>query len=203
MFNIQKSISHAVLALAMAAGAGAALAGPTFHVTVDTSTLAASSGYLDFSFNAVIPATPATATLSNFTGAFGIDQINSLEASGTVPGVATIGNGQFINEILKQVDFGGLFTFDLTFDAADGAAGTLFGVAFVNDALDNYLGVSGNFLEINVQPAFGSPASFTVSGGSGFASVSAVPEPSGVLLMMTGLGLVGFTVRRRKNPAAR
>jgi hypothetical protein len=206
MFNIQKFLSHAVLALAMATGAGAALAGPVYHITLDSSGLGQPAGYIDFTFLAVGPALPATATLSNFTGAYGAFQVTEGEASGSIPGIVTIGNGGGFNDLLASANFGGLFSFDLSFDVADGAAGTTFGVAFINEAFDSYLGVAGNFLEINVQPAFaGSPATFDVSADSRFASVTAaaVPEPSGVLLMMTGMGLVGFTMRRRRTPAAR
>jgi len=43
----------------------------------------------------------------------------------------------------------------------------------------------------------------TVNPGSAFATASAVPEPSEMLMMTTGLGLVGFMLRRRKAVPAR
>ena len=198
MFNIKKLLSQAVLALAMAAGAGAALAGPTYHVTLDTSALGQPAGYIDFTFLGLDFAAPATATLSNFSGAFGAVMAAG-DASGTIPGTVTIGNSEAWNEMLAEANFGGLFSFDLSFDVAAGAAGTTFGVAFINAAFDDYLGAQGNVFEVNVQPANArAPESYTESVDRRFVSVTKVPEPSDLLLMLTGLGLVGVTARRTK-----
>ena len=203
MFNIKKILSQALLALAMLGGSGAVLAGPTFHVTLNTANLGVTSGYLDFTVSALGFAGPATATLSNFSGAFDVAaQMAEGDVTGLVPGTLAIGNAGAVNEVLKLADFGGEFSFDLNFDVADGLAGSTFGVAFLNAGLTDYLGVQGSILEIFVQPGVNGAFTFALSADNEFASITAVPEPSDLLMMMTGLGLVAFVHRRRKVRAA-
>jgi hypothetical protein len=202
MFNIKKILSHALLALAMVAGSGAALAGPTFHITLDTANLGASNGYVDFTFLALGMATPATATMSNFAGFNPVAQSDTGDVNGTLPGTVVIGNTTGLNDVLALTDFGGQFSFDLNFNVADGALGSTFSVAFINEAFDSYLGMDGNVLDISVQPGVGGAATYALSPNNQFASITAVPEPTELLMMVTGLGLVGFVHRRRKERAA-
>ena len=196
MFKLKTLFTHALLALALACGAGAAAAGPTYQVTVNTSAFAGTNGFLDFTFLALGSAAPATATLSNFTGPLGADVFATATVAGSLPGTVTIGNGGAVNELLQAVTFGGLFTFDLNFTADQGIAGTTFGVALVNEALTDYVGVAGDILDIGLQP--GAPTTVSVSD---FASVNVVPEPSDLLLVMSGLALMGWVVRRKAGAA--
>ncbi|HZV65789.1 MAG TPA: NF038129 family PEP-CTERM protein [Telluria sp.] len=197
MFKLSTLFSRALLALALACGAGAALAGPTYQVTVNTSALAGANGYLDFGFQALGSAAPAFATLSNFTGALGAAVIPSGDVVGTPPGMVTIGNTTGFNDLLQAVSFGGLFTFDLSFTADDGIAGSTFSVALVNDSVTDFVGYAGNIVEIALQPG----AATTVNAVADFASVNAVPEPSDLLLMMSGLAVMGWVARRKAGAA--
>lgn len=197
MFKFSTLFTRALLALALACGTGAAVAGPTYQVTVNTSSLAGTNGFLDFTFGALGTAAPAFATLSNLTGALGADVIPSGDVVGTPPGPVTIGNTTGFNDLLQGVTFGGLFTFDLSFTADDGIAGSTFSVALVNDSVSDFVGYAGNIVEIALQP--GAPT--TVNAVADFASVSVVPEPSDMLLMMSGLALMGWVVRRKAGTA--
>ena len=196
MFKLSTLFSRALLALAFACGAGTAVAGPTYQVSINTSAFAGTSGFLDFSFLALGTAAPAFATVSNFSGALEAGSIPSGDVTGALPGVVAIGNTTAFNDLLQAVTFGGLFTFDLTFMADDAGAGSTFGVALVNDSMTDYLGVSGNVVEIGVQPGAAASVSTTA-----FSSVNVVPEPSDLLLMLSGLAVMGAIVRRKQGTA--
>ena len=197
MFKLSTLFSRALLALALVCGTGAAVAGPIYQVTVNTTSLAGSNGYLDFSFLALGSAAPAFATLSNFTGALGADVIPTGDVAGTPPGTVTIGNTTGFNDLLQGVTFGGLFTFDLSFTADDGIAGSTFSVALVNGSITDFAGYAGNILDIALQP--GAPTS--VNAVAGFANVNVVPEPSDLPLMVSGLALMGWATRRKAGAA--
>lgn len=70
MFNLKNLFARAMLALMLLTGAGAASAGPTYQVTIDTQGLSG-IGQLDFAFLGLESAGAATAYLSNFSGDFG------------------------------------------------------------------------------------------------------------------------------------
>lgn len=197
MTHLKALFTRALLALALATGAGAALAGPTYHVAVDTSALAGTAGFLDLNFLGLGDAAPATATLSHFSGAFGGSLLPSGNVSGDLGSTIVFGNGGSWNDLLVAAAFGGLFGFDVSFDVADGSVGTNFGVALINEALDAYVGVEGDIADIALMP--GAPD--VVSPANAFASVSVlaadVPEPADWLLVATGLVLLGLSMQRR------
>jgi hypothetical protein len=187
---------RALLALGLAGGAGAAFAGPAYHVAIDTTSLSG-KGYLALDFAALAGATPASATLSHFKGAFGPTALTTGIVDGDVGSTLTFGNAATFNELLQAVDFGGLFSFDVSFDVADhGNVGTSFALALVNAALDNYAsGTDGDLAVIGLMP--GLPA--TVWADDAFATVNAVPEPAGAPLFAAGLLLLLLTTRRRSS----
>lgn len=199
MFKLKALFTNALFALALACGAGAAVAGPTYQVTVNTAAFAGTNGYLDFTFNALGTAAPATAILSNLTGVLGPDVLTQGQVAGVPPGPVMFGNDLGFNELLQGVTFGGLFTFDLSFSAEDGIAGSLFGIALVNDSLSDYVGLPGNIVEILLQPGDAT----IVNAAGDFAGVNVVPEPSDILLMLTGLALAGWITRRKAGAARR
>lgn len=185
-----------LLALSIAIGAPAALAGPMYRVSLDTSALAGTVGYLELGLNGPIDAAPTVARVSNFSGAF-LDG-GVLDPSGDVSGDVVNGvvlrNGPDLNFFDQLVTFGGLFSFDVSFDLGGGEHGTVFSVGFV-DEVYNYLGALGNVIELNL--VAGQPAELQLVDGE-FASVAQVPEPAAWLLLASGLFLLATTRRMRQ-----
>jgi hypothetical protein len=195
-FNIsfRNLLARALLALTLAAGAGAAVAGPTYHVDVDTSTLGGASGYLDFLIVGQGDTATTTATLTHFTGNFS-GEVYTDGATGSTAG-ATVGSGGSWNEFALWASFGGKFGFDVRFDQAlDDIAGALLQVALL-DADFAYLAPTGSDIaQFSLMP--GQPVGLVPSKYATITVVSDVPEPADAMLMITGLGLLGFTLRRR------
>jgi len=198
MFNFKNLLARALLALTLAAGAGAALAGPTYHVDVDTTALNGQTGYLDFLIVGQGDTATTTVTLSRLMGAFTGD-VYTDNTSGSVAG-ATIGSAASLNEFGLVANFGGTFSFDLSFaQAMDDIAGAFLQIALLNPNTFGYLSpTTGDIATFNVQP--GQPIGLTASS---FARITLVPnavdvpEPSDLAMMFTGLALLGFTARRR------
>lgn len=202
-FNL--TLRRAVLAAVLAASSSLALADPLgYHVEIDTSAFSG-AGFLDFSFIAGnSPAPGASATLSNFSGAFGA--LESLEGnvSGSLPGTLTFGNSGAYNDWFHNVTLGGKFAFNIVFGGdfltTAGNAGTTFGVGLLDASGMSYLGnVNGNLLQFELTPVYGGmPASIAGSTYASIASISAVPEASEWMMLTGGLALIGLALRRRQ-----
>ncbi|WP_208280363.1 NF038129 family PEP-CTERM protein [Massilia oculi] len=194
MSNFASLLFRALLALSIAVGAPAALAGPMYRVSLDTSALAGTVGYLDLGLNGPLDAAPTVARLGNFSGAFLEGNMTSGDVGGDVVNGIVLRNGPEWNFFDQLVTFGGLFSFDVEFDLGEGANGSLFSVAFVDDAL-NYLGAAGNVIEMNL--VAGQSVELQLVDGA-FAGVAEVPEPGAWLLLASGLFLLVTTRRLRQ-----
>jgi hypothetical protein len=194
MSNFASLLFRALLALSIAIGAPAALAGPMYRVSLDTSALAGTVGYLDLGLNGPLDAAPTVARLGNFSGAFLEGNMTSGDVGGDVVNGIVLRNGPEWNFFDQLVTFGGLFSFDVEFDLGEGANGSLFSVAFVDDAL-NYLGAAGNVIEMNL--VAGQSVELQLVDGA-FAGVAEVPEPGAWLLLASGLFLLVTTRRLRQ-----
>lgn len=196
MFKMTSLLSRCVLALACLTGSAAALAGPTYHVNVDSASEGTGDGLLVLTFLNVDPMQSVTATVTNWTGAFA--------GTGTAYNDAAIDFGSHTltlvggtNGYLFDVDFGGMFGFDVSFNSDNAAYETNFGVA-LSDLEGNYAG-GGDIASI----VLGTSGPVQVSTNVAYASVTPaaagadVPEPADWALVMTGLGLMGFSLRRR------
>lgn len=174
--------------------AATALAGPIYRVSVDTAALAGQGGYLDFLFLGLQDAAPATATLSNFTGALDGTGLTTGDASGSSAGHVVLGNGSGWNEFAQHVGFGGRFGFDVSFDMAGvaGDSGTNLTLALLDDAFQ-YVGVAGDIVTFALLPG----QADAVAADGNFATVQAVPEPGSVALL--AVGLLGMAALRRKS----
>ena len=203
--TLNLTLRRAVLAAVLAASSSLALADPLgYHVEIDTSAFSG-AGFLDFAFIAGnSPAPGASATLSNFSGAFGA--LESLEGnvSGSLPGTLTFGNSGAYNDWFHNVTLGGKFAFNIVFGGdfltTAGNAGTTFGVGLLDASGMSYLGnVNGNLLQFELTPVYGgAPASIAGSTYASIASISAVPEASEWMMLTGGLALIGLALRRRQ-----
>lgn len=211
MRTIPSFLRNLLAALALAGSAGAVLAAPTHHVNLDTSGFAGSTGFIDLYFSRDGGAPASTVTLSNFVGAFGAMDSGFGDVTGAIPGSVVFGSTDGDSDLFQAVSFGGALGFDVEF-GGDFATVTsditsLFGIALLNQNVNAYLGANGDLVQFSLVPMGGQNAagvSFETFGSIATVSAaSAVPEPSDLLLMTTGLGLVGFMLRRRKAPAAR
>jgi len=192
MFNLKNLFARAMLALMLVTGAGAASAGPTYQVTVDTQGMSG-TGMLDFAFLGLESAGAATAYLSNFSGNYG-DFVLEGDVRGTRETGIALGNAVFFNDFLQTVTLGGIFRFNVSFDEAQEGTGMSLGVALYNEDFSSYLGFEGNFAQFDLQPGSG----ITVSPSNGLARVAEVPEPASMALILAGLLLLGWTLRARR-----
>jgi hypothetical protein len=203
MINLKTVIRQCLLAVALAGMALGAVAGPiNFHVSLDTTTLSG-PGLISFSFSKLGAAGPVTATVSNIMGNAGV-----VTPTGEVTVGAdgfTIANGlPLLNYADLDASFGNMFSFDIAFsgafmDEVGLDSSTLF-VSLLGTDYGVLAGDDFGVAQFNVLPGVGIAANASFPE---FATISAVPEPSAMLLMMTGVGLVGFTARRRNARAAR
>lgn len=196
MFKMTSLLSRCVLALACLSGSAAALAGPTYHVNVDSASQGSGDGYLVLSFLNLDPQPSVTATVTNWTGAFagtGMAYNDAVVDFGSH--TLTLVGGT--NGYIFDVDFGGMFGFDVSFDTENPAYETNFGVALSD--LDGNYATGGDIASI----VLGTGGPVQISANAAYASVTPaavgadVPEPAELALVMTGLGLMGLMRRRR------
>jgi len=190
MFKLKNLFSHALMALALVSGS--VFAGPSYHVSIATNSFDG-SGELELAFNSPSTTTVSTAVVSNFSSNFGAVSYSE-GTSGSVANLLTMTSPQSF--LVRAVDFGGVFSFDVAFDTpATGFDATGFAVSLLQGM--DYL-VQGA-VQISMFPG----QNPTISVGD-IALVTEivpgadVPEPTDLALLATGLGLMGFTLRRRQ-----
>ncbi|GGY44981.1 hypothetical protein GCM10007387_28710 [Pseudoduganella albidiflava] len=191
------ALSLATLALLFSHAASAAL----YHVSVDTRAFTGQA-LLDFTFLANAGATPARAILDNFSGEFGAVFDASPRVTGTIPAGVVLGNQDGGDYLTQYVQLGGLFSFDIRFDGAfattESIDASLFAVTLYNADLTGYIGDAGSLVEFALSPQTnGIPGGISVVASNELAQVSAVPEPSSLLLALGGLGLLALHRRRQ------
>ena len=193
-----------------------------YNVTVDTSSVNGSLGYLDFQFdpgNGTSQA--ATALVSNFSGGtLGAVEISG-DVTGTLPGTLTMMNDTALNEYFVAFTYASSFSFQLSLSGpaisspnGTSNAGTEFGLGLYDPNQDPILtnqeaatGFAGQ-VDINLNGST-TPTAFP-SNDAGAASVvtfqaQAVPEPATAFLALmgiAGLGLFG-AVRGKGRRAAK
>lgn len=193
MNNLKSLISQALLGLALLGGAGMASAGATYHVDIDTAGFGAGTGYLDLNFASFGTADPLMATVTHLTGGFlGTPELANVGvgANGALTFTSALASDYF-----QQILLGQDISFDISFDGmpSEGAAAG-FAADLLNADQSDYL---SNAVAFTLLPGV-APTWETAAGvGSVQAASAAVPEPSMLLSMATGLGLLGLTLRRR------
>jgi hypothetical protein len=204
MSILNKLSARLLFALMLVAGVvPASASAESYHVSIDTSTLAGREGYLDFLFLGLANAGPVQAKLSNFAGDFTSSSFAQGQVSGSLASQLTIGNGDAWNEFAQWTRLGGTLSFDVSFSQPAGSnnsssnsvAGATLSVALLDAGL-NYLGASGDIATFALLPA----AVTTVSTDAAYATisnVSPVPEPATYAMLATGLLLVASLRARR------
>ncbi len=196
----QSHFARSLLALALAASAGLSQAA-TFHAEIDTSAFTG-SGWLDFQFfPGTAEAVGAAATLSHFTGAFGIDY-ERRGGSGSLANSVSLFNAGLGGNLFHSLTLGGKFGFDVSFSGdfvnTAGTVGTTFSVGLLGQDQSSYLGnPDGALFKIELMP-MNLNISPEVLNNSISTVTAAVPEPASYALLLGGLAMVGLFARRRQ-----
>ena len=204
MQNLKKVFLQGLLALAVLAH-GAAHAGPTYHVSLDTTGYTGQA-LMDFTFLANAGATPATAVLDHFSGAFGATFDRSAGASGVIPGGVTLGNQGGGDYLTQFVQLGGLFSFDVRFDGdfatTEAIDESQFNATLYNASLTGYIGNDGSFAQFVLVPQVngmqGGVLASSPTGQARVAPAAAVPEPASSSLTLGALAMLGLVRGRRR-----
>lgn len=201
MTNFKNLFLRALLALSILAAAPAALAGPLYRVTLNTSASdwVGLSGYLDLSFGGLVGVGPAKATVTNLQGDFdeSVEAYFESLAGGSRADGFTLVASENLSLVSQAVTFGGIFSFDLRFEEALAGLGADFGVSLVDS---NFAPLTGDFPALTF---FLVPGEATTMVGAELARVEVlpqgdVPEPSDWALVATGLFLLGATRRLQR-----
>jgi len=155
---LRRSVTTALAVAALAAiSAQPAAASAAYIVTIDTSSVNGTSGFLDFQFNpGNNTSQPATAQILNFTTDGTLSGVPSItgNVSGTLPGTVTFANSTALNEFFQGFNYGTRVSFLLVLsgpaiDAPNGTstAGSTFGVGLYDNTqtpiLTNQGGTTG------------------------------------------------------------
>jgi hypothetical protein len=181
-------------------------------VTIDTSSVSGTYGYVDLEFNPGNSTTQAaTAGILNFEPAGMLDG-TSIQTSGdflgTLPGPLTAVNDTAYNDYFEGLTFGSVLSFMLTLSGpaisdpnGTSTAGTTFGVGFYDASQNSILtGDSSGFAaEVNINlDGSTTPTVFdSASGGPSVATIQAVPEPASFGLVGGIAGIIFMRFRRR------
>jgi hypothetical protein len=185
-----------------------ASAATVYQVSVDTSSLYGTTGYLDLQFNPGDVTSPsATATLRGFSGDVTLDSgaVVDGSASGALPGTLSFGNDTPFNAALQPVTFSNVFGFTISFsgayETAVSGSGTRFSLALLDPAYDPLATVDpvGTILQFELMPG-GAVAATTFNadafGAESIVTLTAVPVPAALPLLASAFALFGFARRR-------
>lgn len=185
-----------------------AQAAATYHVSVDSSSLFGNSGFLDLQFNpGDISAPAAAAILSGFSGDATLEPGVMVDgnAAGTLPTPLYFVNDTAFNAVLQPVTFGNAFDFTISFSGAYETtltgSGTRFSLALLDPGYNPLATVDpvGTILQFELMPGGGIDATTFDADAVGTPSIvtlTAVPVPAALPLLISGLALLGFMRRR-------
>jgi hypothetical protein len=199
--NLRHNAARLLAATWMCLCAGAALAVPLavpyHHVDIDTSALGTGTAYLGLDFLSVGGATPASATVGNLAGALLGTSVLSGSVTADPGGVLTFTSDAGGGDWYQAIQLGGHFGFDVSFLSGAGTDGSTFSWSLFDDT--HYLGVDGNLGTIDLHPDAPADQRLSVAPSNAFSTVTAVPEPSTLLLVaLAGCGLMAARGGRRR-----
>lgn len=197
MTQLTSLFARTLVAAALFGSAAFASADVLYHVDIKTASLTSSgagTGFLDLYFSGFGAADPVGASLSNLTGDFiGAATVTDVGAG---KGGTLYFDSSLSSDYFQQFTFGQDISFDLLFS---GTQSDLSGAGFHADILNadqsDYLSNAVSFELLGA-----SAPTFTTDAGIATVQATAtndVPEPSMLLSLFTGLGLMGLTLRRR------
>lgn len=204
------TFSSAWLFAALGWAASAQAASITYQIEVDTSSVEATNGYLDFQFNpGNPPSDPASATLTDFTtdGILTGPLLPDLGAvTGALPGTVVIDNTDALNEHTEGFTYGSFFDVFVTLDIPTVSGTASSGSSFALSVWDtNFLPVlTGDpLVEIDLEAITGTPSVInnSVNGVAVVTAVTQTPEPGS--LPVVGMGLAALVVLRFRQRSAR
>ena len=179
----------------------------TYFVSINTASISGVAGSLFFSFGpGALPFDPANAIVSGFSGGT-LGAVLSPAGSGTLPGTLTLDNNGPPENYQQSFTYGSKISFFLSLTGAavgnpsPGAIGGTDLAFYLLDGSDNPLltdDPNGTVFDASIAPKTGqvSFATFTNNGGPSVVSVTAVPEPGSMLLLLSGVMMIGVGIRR-------
>jgi hypothetical protein len=178
-----------------------------YQVSVDTSSLAGSNGYLDLQLNpADVSAPTATAAISNLQGSLTLLAAADVAggAGGALPGVVSLNNSSAFNDYFQSVQFGNVFSVILDINGDFLTQPSLLGTSFAlslyaADGINPLLSTDASgalviFALANQAITF---QTFADTNGTHAAQVAPVPLPAGVWLLLSGLLGIARLTRKR------
>ncbi len=186
---------------------GAAFASPmTYLVTVNTSSIAGTTGSLDFNFNpGPLTSQAASAQILSFMSNGTLVGSPSLtgDASGSLPGTLTFDNGAAFNDYFQDFKFGSTLSFDVSLygpalSSPNGTAtsGSAFAFSMFSDAAGTM-----PVLTSDTTDGFAYTVAVNLNGSTTATNyitsqtiTSTTPEPSGIMLVGTAaiMGMLWF-----------
>jgi hypothetical protein len=191
-----KKLCAILLAAVLLAAAGASAAGTIYHVDIDTTSLGSGNAYLELSFLALGGAADASAAITQFAGAASGAGAGTGSVAGSLPGTLVFTSADGGGDFVQAITLGGIFSFDVSFAFDAGDIGSAFSWALFDDS--QYLGLDGALGTIGLFPDAAPGQQFVVTADNAFSSVNAVPEPDGVVLLLTGIGAMLLACRRAR-----
>lgn len=184
--------------------ANSAFAALSYNVSIDTSSLNGTDGYLYFQYAPFVDAISSTATISGFTGgtlASANDTVNIIDGSavtGMLPGSVVFGNTSqsATNDYNHAIHFGNSLSFLVSFNnylPAGQTGSSTFSLGLFQDAQGSAALLGGTLFTIDLLND-GSTSSTIIAN-----QASATPTPIPAAFWLLGSGLAGLAGIRRRS----
>jgi hypothetical protein len=183
-----------------------ASANSIYDVTVNTSSISGDAGSLDFQFNpGPLVSEPATLQILDFTsnGTLDAPAYPTGDVTGTLPGTLSFDNLTAFNDYFEDFTFGSTLSFHVSISGtAGGTSGSTFAFSMFSDQAGTVPVLTSDpngiaFLENLNTDGTTTPTEVSPE----VVATSPVPEPGTLLLLCTGLAVIGRMVLSRRRQA--